>query len=116
MIVIEEQNDLLKATVYAELSLADFREFETAVQRELKQAPGLVVAEDEGVVAARRLRRREAPLSAPETAGERGQRHRSHLPEQLEVVEVRAPRDVLHGEAEAAAPRAPRPDEDSASA
>ncbi len=39
MIVIEEQNDLLKATVYAELSLADFREFETAVQRELKQAP-----------------------------------------------------------------------------
>jgi hypothetical protein len=39
MIVIEEDNDLLKATVYAELSLADFREFETAVQRELKQAP-----------------------------------------------------------------------------
>ena len=39
MIVIEEQNDLLKATVYAELSLADFREFETAAQHELKQAP-----------------------------------------------------------------------------
>lgn len=39
MIVIEEQNDLLKATVYAELSLADFREFETTVQRELEQAP-----------------------------------------------------------------------------
>lgn len=39
MIIIEEQNDLLKATVYAELSLADFREFETAVRRELKQAP-----------------------------------------------------------------------------
>ncbi len=39
MIVIEEQNDLLKATVYAELSLADFQEFESAVQRELKQAP-----------------------------------------------------------------------------
>ncbi len=36
MIVIEEQNDLLKASVYAELSLADFQEFETAVQRELK--------------------------------------------------------------------------------
>src|SRR3970040_711853 len=39
MIVIEEQNDLLKASVYAELSLADFQEFESAVQRELKQAP-----------------------------------------------------------------------------
>ena len=39
MIVIEEQNDLLKATVYAELSLADFQEFESAVQHELKQAP-----------------------------------------------------------------------------
>lgn len=37
MIVIEEQDDLLKASVYAELSLADFQEFETAVQRELKQ-------------------------------------------------------------------------------
>jgi hypothetical protein len=76
--------------------------------RELEDAPELGIAEDEGVVAARRLRRREAPLSAPETAGERGQRHRSHLPEQLEVVEVRAPRDVLHGEAEAAAPRRKR--------
>lgn len=39
MIVIEEQNDLLKATVYAELSLADFQELESTVQRELKQAP-----------------------------------------------------------------------------
>jgi len=38
MIVIEEENDLLKATVYAELTLADFREFETAVRHELKQA------------------------------------------------------------------------------
>ena len=39
MIVIEEQSDLLKASFYAELSLADFQEFENAVQRELKQAP-----------------------------------------------------------------------------
>ncbi len=39
MIVIEEQNDLLKATVYAELALADFQELESTVQRELKQAP-----------------------------------------------------------------------------
>ena len=39
MIVIEEQDELLKATVYAELALADFRELETAVKRELKQAP-----------------------------------------------------------------------------
>ena len=39
MIVIEEQNDLLKATVYSELSLADFREFEAAVNNELKRAP-----------------------------------------------------------------------------
>jgi len=39
MIVIEEQNDLLKATVYAELSLVDFQELEGAVQHELKQAP-----------------------------------------------------------------------------
>ena len=39
MIVIEEEKDLLKVSVYAELSLADFQEFEHAVQRELKQAP-----------------------------------------------------------------------------
>jgi len=39
MIVIEEQNDLLKATVYSELTLPDFREFETAVNNELKRAP-----------------------------------------------------------------------------
>jgi len=41
MIVIEEDKDLLKATVYAELSLADFREFETAVNNELRRAPKL---------------------------------------------------------------------------
>lgn len=39
MIVIEEEKDLLKATVYAELTLADFREFEAAVRHELSQAP-----------------------------------------------------------------------------
>lgn len=48
MIVIEEQNDLLKATVYAELTLADFSEFETAVQRELKQAPKIKLLLDLG--------------------------------------------------------------------
>ena len=39
MIVIEEEKDLLKVSVYAELSLADFREFETAVNNELRGAP-----------------------------------------------------------------------------
>ena len=39
MIVIEEQEDLLKASVYSELSLADFKEFEAAVNNELKRAP-----------------------------------------------------------------------------
>jgi hypothetical protein len=37
MIVIEEEKDLLKAMVYAELTLADFREFESAVNNELKR-------------------------------------------------------------------------------
>ena len=36
MIVIEEQKDVLKAHVYAEFSLADFREFEQAVTNELR--------------------------------------------------------------------------------
>ncbi|MDH5488171.1 MAG: STAS/SEC14 domain-containing protein, partial [Gammaproteobacteria bacterium] len=39
MIVIEEQEELLKASIYTELSLADFREFEAAVNNELKRAP-----------------------------------------------------------------------------
>ncbi len=39
MIVVEETKDLLKVSVYAELSLADFREFEAAVNNELKRAP-----------------------------------------------------------------------------
>jgi hypothetical protein len=41
MIVVEEDKDLLKVTVYAELSLADFREFEAAVNNELRRAPKL---------------------------------------------------------------------------
>ena len=41
MIVIEEEKDLLKVSVYAELSLADFREFETAVNNELRSGPNL---------------------------------------------------------------------------
>jgi len=39
MIVIEEDKDLLKASVYAELALADFREFEAAVNNELRRTP-----------------------------------------------------------------------------
>lgn len=38
MIVIEKHKDWLKASVYAELTLADFQEFETAVNEELKRA------------------------------------------------------------------------------
>ena len=41
MIVIEEEKDLLKVSVYAELSLADFREFETTVNNELRGTPKL---------------------------------------------------------------------------
>ena len=39
MIVIEEQNDLLKVHVYGELTLADYRELEKAVTGGLKTAP-----------------------------------------------------------------------------
>lgn len=39
MIVIEEEKDRLKASVYAELALADFREFEAAAGNELQRAP-----------------------------------------------------------------------------
>ncbi len=39
MIVVEEVNDLLKMTVYGELTLADFEEFESAVSDELKDYP-----------------------------------------------------------------------------
>jgi hypothetical protein len=39
MIVIEEAQDLVKATVYAQLTLADYRELERAVTTELKNAP-----------------------------------------------------------------------------
>jgi hypothetical protein len=39
MIVIEEDRDLLKATIYTQLTLADYREFEAAVTSNLKSAP-----------------------------------------------------------------------------
>lgn len=39
MIVIEEEKDLLKATVYSELTLSDFQELEAAVSNELKTTP-----------------------------------------------------------------------------
>ncbi|MHB8667611.1 MAG: SpoIIAA family protein [Burkholderiales bacterium] len=39
MIVIEEDKDLLKASVYAEFALADFREFEAGVNNELRRTP-----------------------------------------------------------------------------
>jgi hypothetical protein len=39
VIVIEEQKDLLKATVYAEFTLADYQEFERAVTHELASVP-----------------------------------------------------------------------------
>lgn len=39
MIIIEEENDLLKATVYAEFTLADYQEFEQAVTHELETVP-----------------------------------------------------------------------------
>ncbi len=39
MIVVEEDKDLLKVSVYAELSIADFGEFESAVNNELRHAP-----------------------------------------------------------------------------
>ena len=39
MIVVNEKADLLEMHVYGELTLADYREFEAAVGRELKKAP-----------------------------------------------------------------------------
>lgn len=39
MITTKETGDLLEIGVYAQFTLADFREFEQAVGRELKQAP-----------------------------------------------------------------------------
>ena len=37
MIVVEQENELLKAHVYGEMTLDDFREFENAVAGELEQ-------------------------------------------------------------------------------
>lgn len=39
MIAVNEDRDLLEVHVYGELTLADYREFEQAVGRELKSAP-----------------------------------------------------------------------------
>lgn len=39
MIVVAEDRDLLEIHVYGELTLADYREFEQAVGRELERAP-----------------------------------------------------------------------------
>lgn len=46
MIVIEEKRDFLKATIYAELTLADFQEFESAVTRGLKTSPKIKLLMD----------------------------------------------------------------------
>jgi hypothetical protein len=46
VIVIEEDKELLKATVYGELTLADFRELEAAVNNELRRAPKLALLLD----------------------------------------------------------------------
>lgn len=37
MIIIEQENDLLKVHIYSDMTLDDFREFENAVTDELKQ-------------------------------------------------------------------------------
>jgi hypothetical protein len=41
MIVVNESKDLLEMHVYGELALADYRDFEKAVSRELNTAPKL---------------------------------------------------------------------------
>ncbi|GMR03968.1 MAG: hypothetical protein BMS9Abin22_486 [Gammaproteobacteria bacterium] len=46
MITIKEENDLLKVTVYAELTLADYKEFEAAVTSELESAPKIKLLMD----------------------------------------------------------------------
>ena len=39
MIVVEEEKDLVKVSVYAEFTLGDYREFEQAVTHELENSP-----------------------------------------------------------------------------
>ena len=46
VIVIEEKKDLLKATVYAEFTLADYQEFERAVTHGLAHVPKINVIID----------------------------------------------------------------------
>ena len=38
MITVEEERDYLRATIFGELTLSDYREFEQAIQRELDAA------------------------------------------------------------------------------
>lgn len=46
MIVINEKKDLLEMHVYGELTLADYRDFEAALTRELKTAPKIKLLVD----------------------------------------------------------------------
>ena len=46
MIVVNENRDLLEMHVYGELTLADYRDFEEAVGRELKTAPKIKLLVD----------------------------------------------------------------------
>ena len=46
MIVVNENKDLLEMHVYGELTLADYRDFEEAVGRELKTAPKIKLLVD----------------------------------------------------------------------
>ena len=46
MIVVNESKDLLEMHVYGELTLADYRDFEEAVGRELKTAPKIKLLVD----------------------------------------------------------------------
>ena len=41
MIAVEEDRDLIRVSVFGELTLSDFREFEQAVKNELKSAPNI---------------------------------------------------------------------------
>jgi len=46
MIVIEEEKDMLKASVFGELTLTDYKEFENAASLELKSAPKIKLLMD----------------------------------------------------------------------
>lgn len=46
MIAIEEEKDMLKASVFGELTLADYKEFENAASTGLKSAPKIKLLMD----------------------------------------------------------------------